>query len=503
MPSIYFTSDHDQFRDALRGFLAKEVDPIAWEKGKRIPPEIWTKMGNLGYLGICYPETWGGSDADIFYSAVFLEEISRMGLGGFSAAVGVQEYMATAHIAKFGSYHLKQGYLAPSIAGEKVGALAISEPDVGSDVANLQCRALREGDFYRVNGSKTFITNGVDGHFATVAVRTGEEGSAGVSLLVMDQGLPGFSSSRLDKMGWHCSDTGLLTFDNVMVPASHLIGKENMGFYYIMECFQLERLVAALTALGGAEACLEMTLKYIKQREAFGRPVARFQVIRHRLADLACELEAARQLTYHACWLYDQNIHAVKECSMAKLKATELGKIIADECLQCYGGYGFMEEYPIARMYRDARAGTIVGGTTEIMKEIIAKIMVDDVQYQAPSHAAQGTQSKEVLHSPDQIFASLPQRYTGPKDLAMIVHFDFQEDDHGAYTVKLQNGTCSVWKGLEDDAHCRVVSPGNLYRDIELGKISPEAAFMGGKIKVTDPPLMLQFMGAFKKLPKT
>ena len=396
MQSIYFNEEHHQFRQHVAEFLQKEVDGPAWEKEKRIPKSIWRRMGELGYLGINFPEELGGSDADFFYSVAFLEEVGRTGLGGFAAAVGVQQYMATAHIQKFGSAELKQKYCGGSIRGELVGALAISEPDAGSDVAALRTRAHEDGDHFVINGSKTFITNGVYGDFVTVAVRTEEQpGTAGLSLLVVDADIPGFSARPLDKMGWYCSDTGELTFEDVRVPKSHLIGQAGMGFYYIMECFQLERLVAALTSNGGSLNCLDMTHAYIRKREAFGKSLSRYQVLRHRLVDLHTELTAARELTNHACWQHDRGLHAVDACSMAKLKSCELSIEIADACLQCFGGYGYMEEYPIARAYRDARVSTIVGGTSEIMREILAKTLIDGVTYKAPSSA--GKSHKQPL----------------------------------------------------------------------------------------------------------
>ncbi len=506
MKSIYFNEEHHLFREAVRVFLEREVDTETWEKEKRIPREMWKKMGELGFLGISFPEVYGGSGADFFHSAVFLEEIGRVGAAGFGIAVGVQEYVATEHILKFGSEELKQGYLVPSIQGDKIGALAVSEPEVGSDVAKLRTRAVRDGDHYVINGAKTFITNGVYGDFVTVAVRTGGDGKNGISLIVVDQGTPGFSASLLQKMGCHCSDTGELNFENVSVPADNLIGQENMGFYYIMECFQQERLVAALSTIGGCETCLETTLEYIRTREAFGRPVSRFQVIRHRLADASCELEAMRQLVYHATWLHNNGEHAVKECSMAKLKATELSKTIADECLQCYGGYGYMEEYPLARMYRDVRAGTIAGGTSEIIREIIAKIIVDGVQYQAPSGAQASSANQTQADSGpamDEIFHSLPERYKGDPALNLCVHFDFQQDGEDTYTVVLKEGACTVATGLQGEADCTVTTAGAVYRDIELGNTSPEAAFMAGQIQVTSIPVMMQYTSAFVRLAKT
>ncbi|HXH18224.1 MAG TPA: acyl-CoA dehydrogenase family protein, partial [Chitinophagales bacterium] len=395
MKSLYFTEEHEIFRQSVRQFVQKEVVPYVekWEEEERIPKEIWKKMGELGFLGINFPEEYGGTGNDFFYSVVLLDEVTRGGCAGFSAAHGVHQYMSTAHILKAGSEELKQKYLPAAIRGTLLGALAISEPNAGSDVANIRTTAVKQGNHYLINGQKTFITNGVYGDFVTVACKTKPDaGYGGISLIVVDQGLPGFTARKLKKIGLRSSDTGELFFENVKVPASNLVGIENQGFYYLMESFQLERLVAGISAIYGAEHGLGMTLKYISEREAFGRPISKFQAIRHRLVELATEIEAAKQLTLHAAWLYDKGEMAVKECSMVKLLTTEVAKQAADICLQCFGGYGYMEEYAVARIYRDARVGTIVGGTSEIMREILSKILIDDVKY----NSAYGTMETKV-----------------------------------------------------------------------------------------------------------
>ena len=263
------------------------------------------------------------------------------------------------------------------MAGELIAALAVSEPDVGSNVQGIRSSARREGDHFIVDGSKTFISNGYYADFITTLVKT----EGGLSLLVIPGDAEGVHRTKLRKMGWHSSDTAEIQFDSVRVPAANLVGQEGMGFYYIMDSFQLERLAGGILCVGANDAILEMTLQYMQEREAFGRPIAKFQALRHRLADLASEVEACRQLVHHTCWLYTKGEFAVKECSMVKLHAAELQKRVADECLQMFGGYGYMEEYPIARAYRDTRVGTIAGGTSEIMREIIAKMMIDDVKY--------------------------------------------------------------------------------------------------------------------------
>jgi len=381
MESVYFTEEHEAFRDVVRRFIVTEVAPHAddWEAARAIPREIFKKMGEQGFLGITVPEAYGGSGADLFFGIAFLEELPRSMMGGFCAAVSVQQFMATPHILRHGSEELKQRYVAASARGEKIGALAISEPDIGSDVASLRTSADLDEEQFVVNGAKTFITNGTCGDFYTVAARTGEiAGAAGIGLLVVDADSPGIARRSIDKMGWHASDTAEIVFDNVRVPRSRMIGDPGRGFAMLMEAFQLERLAAAAVAVGSAQVALETALSYMKSREVFGSALASYQALRHRLADLEADLEAAKQLTYHATWLLQQGRPAVREASMAKLVTTELGKRVADECLQFHGGYGYMEEFPAARLYRDARAATITAGTSEIMREIISRKLIDD-----------------------------------------------------------------------------------------------------------------------------
>ncbi len=379
MKSPYFKEEHHLFRESVRDFLNKEIRPHfdEWEEQQQIPRWAWKKMGEMGYLGLIHEEEYGGMNADFWYSVVFLEELARAGNGGFGCAISVHEYMAINHISRAGSSELKDRFLRPAIAGEAIAALGVSEPDAGSNVQGIRTSARREGDYYIVNGSKTFISNGFYADFITTLVKT----DAGLSLLVIPAEAEGVHRTKLRKMGWHSSDTAEIQFDQVKVPAANLIGQEGMGFYYIMDSFQLERLAGGILCIGANDAILEMTLRYMQEREAFGRPIAKFQALRHRLADLASEIEACRQLVHHTAWLYANGEFAVKECSMVKLHAAELQKRVADECLQMFGGYGYMEEYPIARAYRDTRVGTIAGGTSEIMREIIAKMMIDDVKY--------------------------------------------------------------------------------------------------------------------------
>ena len=385
MTSQYFNQDHQLFRQSVRQFIEKEVIPNAsiWEAERQIPKSIFKKMGDLGYLGINFSEDYGGTNADLWYSVVFLEEIARSTMGGFSTAVSVHQYMAINHIAKIGSPFLREKYLVPAIAGDKIAALGISEPNAGSDVSAILTTAVRDGDEYVINGSKTFITNGTYGDFITLTCKTNPSaGANGVSLIVVDLNAEGVSRTKLNKMGWHSSDTAEISFDNVRVPLTHLIGQENAGFYYLMESLQLERLVASIMAVSGSELSLELTIQYLHERETFGRPIAKYQAIRHKIAEMATEVDIAREFVYSTCWKFTQGEVMVKECSMAKLFTSELAKRVADGCLQFFGGFGYIEDYPICRIYRDARVGTIAGGTSEIMKEIISKIVVDGAAYQ-------------------------------------------------------------------------------------------------------------------------
>lgn len=384
MQSRYFKEEHALFRQSVRQFITREVVPQTekWETERRIPTAIFRRMGDVGFLGLMYPETYGGTEADFWFSVVFLEELARCGMGGFATAVSVHQFMAINHLYKAGSEELKRKYLVPAIAGKKVAALGISEPNTGSDVSAIRTTAVRSGDYYLVNGTKTFISNGTYGDFITLAVKTSpDEGINGISLLLVELDAPGITRTKLNKMGWHSSDTAEISFDGVSVPVSNLIGTEGSGFYYLMESLQLERLVAGIMAVSGAGVVLEWTLQYLQEREAFGRKIAKFQAIRHTIADVATEVEVAREFVHSTCWKFSEGQNVVKECSMAKLFTSEMQKRVVDTCLQFFGGYGYMEDFPISRAYRDARVGTIAGGTSEIMREIISKIVVDAVDY--------------------------------------------------------------------------------------------------------------------------
>lgn len=383
----YFTEDHDLFRQSFRDFLEKEVRPNIdqWEKDGQLPRDIYKKFGAMGFFGINFPEQYGGLDLDIWHNVIFDEEIARMNSGGFGASIGAHPLLALTHINAEGNDWQKQEYLVPGIKGEKIGCLAITEPGGGSDVGAVRTTAVRDGDHYIVNGAKTFITNGVLSDFIIAVVATKPEYKAkGKSLLIIDRDTPGVSARILDKLGWRASDTGEISFDDVKVPATHLLGEENRGFFYIMQHFVSERLSMSIGAVAASDYALECTLKYIQEREAFGKKLNRFQVLRHRIAQMAAEIEMNRHFVYSLYERYQRGDYLVKEASMAKLQCTKLADKVMTECLQMFGGYGYMEDYPLARMFRDTRLGQIGGGTSEILCEIISKIMIDGQGYVAP-----------------------------------------------------------------------------------------------------------------------
>lgn len=377
--SPYFNEEHQMFRDSVRTFLDKEFVPHfpEWEKNNEIPRWAWQKMGEMGYLGICHESKYGGLEADMFSNVIFNEELSRTLNSGFAIAVAVHVYMATNHIAKAGNDFQKEKYLAPAINGDKIAALGMSEPAVGSNVKGLKTTAIDNGDHYLVNGSKIFITNGYYADFITLCCNTEE----GLSLLIVDLDSPGVSRNKLAKIGWHSSDTAEVFFEDVKVPKENLLGESGRGFYYLSESLQMERLVLAMNSVGLMDGVWDITMRYMQEREAFGKPISKMQALRHRMANIKSELESVRQLIYHTAWQIEHDVFAVNACSMCKLLSAELHKRFVDECLQMFGGYGFMEEYPIAQAYRDARCASIIGGTSEIMREIIAKMSIDGVQY--------------------------------------------------------------------------------------------------------------------------
>lgn len=370
----YFTDEHDLFRKSVREFALREIAPHAeeWERTGSFPRDLFRKAGEQGFLSIRFPQEYGGQGLDYWYTVVLCEELVR-GVLGVAVDLMVHTELATSAIAKHGTPEQKRRYLPKIVKGEELFALGITEPGHGSNVAGVQTTAKREGDAFVVNGSKTFISNGSRADFITLAVRTGGPGKRGVSLLIFPAKTEGFTVGRkLQKMGAKSSDTVELSFDNCRVPAENLVGEEGKGFYYIMDLFQGERLVLASLANGLMTLCYEEALKYARQREVFGQPIIGYQLWRHRLADLLTTIEASKQLTYHACDILCRTGHAQREISMAKLFSCEAAKRVAAEALQIHGGYGFMEEYPVARLYRDTSALSVGAGTSEIMREIIA-----------------------------------------------------------------------------------------------------------------------------------
>jgi alkylation response protein AidB-like acyl-CoA dehydrogenase len=503
--SYYFNEDHELFRRSIREFLEKEAIPNIdrWEAEGKIDRELWKKFGEMGYFGLCFPEEYGGSNLDFFYNVVMLEEISKIFSGGFAITAAVQVFMSTPYIISHGSTYLKENYLKPAIAGEKIGCIGITEPGAGSDAANIQTRARREGDYYIVNGSKTFITNGVYGDFVILVCKTNPDaGAAGVSLLVLDLNAEGVTKNKLKKLGWHSSDTAELHFDEVKVPVKNLLGDEGKGFYYLMGGLQLERLAGSIMAYAGCEAAVEYSLKYMSERSAFGRTINKFQVLRHRVAQLASEIECTKFFVLHTCRMHADGKYAVKESSMAKLLSTELADKCMYQCLQFFGGYGYMEEYKVARAFRDSRIGTIGGGSSEIMREIIAKMVIDDVNYsRAESHIVDRTGEQKPLAAKD-IIRALPSRLKKEKaaNVSGLYHFDIAGPNGGQFTVKLEQGNCEILDGLQGDAKCLTEVEDSVYEGIELGKANPQEALMAGKLKVSNIMEMMTFGGLFKRM---
>lgn len=387
MNSYFFTEEHELFRQSFRDFLEQEVRPNIdqWEKDGQLPRSIYKKFGDMGYFGLNRPEEYGGLGLDLWYNVIFDEEIARMNSGGFGASIGAHPMLALTHLTHEGTEAQKQKYLVPGIKGELIGCLAITEPFGGSDVQAIRTTAVKQGDHYIVNGSKTFITNGVLSDFIIAAVKTNPEAkAAGISLLIIDRDTPGVSATFLTKLGWHASDTGEIAFDEVKVPVENLLGDEDRGFFYIMQHFVSERLSMALGGVAASAYALEITLKYISERKAFGRTINKFQVLRHRIAQMAAEIEMNRAFVYSLYKRFIDGDYLVKEASMAKLLGTQLSDKVMTQCLQMFGGYGYMEEYPLARMFRDSRLGQIGGGTSEILCEIISKSMIDGRGYSQP-----------------------------------------------------------------------------------------------------------------------
>ena len=384
MSSMYFTEEHELFRQSLKDFLQKEVVPHIekWEKNGHIERFIWTKFGEMGFFGLAYPEEYGGLNLDLFYTVILLEELQKIDSGGFAAAMWAHAYLAMTHVNKEGDHAIKEKYLTASITGEMIGCLCITEPYGGSDVAGMRTTAVKKGDTYVINGSKTFITNGVTSDYLVVAAKTNPElGNKGISIFIMDRDIPGVSATKLDKLGWRASDTGEIAFDNVVIPASHLMGEENKGFPYIMQHFALERLIMGVNAHARAEYALDYAKNYMSEREAFGRSIDKFQALRHAYADCYADMLMCKEFNYTVAKRLDKGEYVVKEATISKLRSTKMADEVIYQCLQFLGGYGYMEDFPMARLFRDSRLGPIGGGTSEILREIIAKMVIDEKDY--------------------------------------------------------------------------------------------------------------------------
>jgi acyl-CoA dehydrogenase len=373
----YFTTVHDMVRRSVKEFIDKEVRPFIdeWEEAGSFPREIYKKAGDVGILGIGYPEECGGTPGDIFFTIAASEELMRSGSGGFAAGLG-SLHIALPPIIRRGTDEQKELFVNPVIAGDRIAALAITEPGGGSDVSNLSTTAARDGDHFIVNGNKTFITSGIRADQITCAVRTGDPGAHGISMLVIESDTPGYSVSKpLKKTGWWASDTAEIFFDDCRVPVANLIGEENQGFYAIMENFQGERLSLAVMAYMTAQMALEEATAYARERTAFGKPLSGFQVTRHKLVDMATWVDVAKEYTWRVAAKIDSGIDQIKQVSMAKNFACSVSDRVTYDAVQLFGGYGTMRGHLVERLYRDNRILSIGGGTTEIMKEIISKLM--------------------------------------------------------------------------------------------------------------------------------
>ena len=376
--SELFRPEHDELRREVRAFVEREIAPHAeqWERDESFPRDLFKRAGELGFFGMKFPEDVGGSGPDILADAVVTEEFARGGSAGVSASLGAHKDLASLYVYNFGNAEQHRRWLAPSIRGEIVGALGVTEPDVGSDVAGIKTSAKRDGDGWLINGAKMFITNGSWADYVVVAAKTDPDaGHAGITLFVVDTDTPGFSSRRMRMLGWRTGQTGELTLQDVRVPDENMLGDEGSGFYAIMQNFVWERLIMALAQVAGAQRIYDYAKDYALDRNAFGRPIGKFQVWRHRFADIATRVEAGRALTYSALRLYSEGENPIKEAAMAKLYTSEVAFHAADEAVQVLGGYGYMMEFAAQRAWRDARLGPIGGGTSEIMRELIGRML--------------------------------------------------------------------------------------------------------------------------------
>jgi alkylation response protein AidB-like acyl-CoA dehydrogenase len=371
-----FTEDHERLRESIHAFVVKELAPHAerWE-AETFDDWVFRRMGELGFLGLSMPEAYGGQGGDYPCNLVLAEELVHAKCGGLAMGLAVHTDMATPPILAFGTEAQKQGYLGPAIRGEKISCLGITEPDAGSDVASIRARATRQGDDYVINGAKTYITNGHRADFIVLVTKTDPDaGYDGFTLFLVDMDLPGVTrAKRLEKLGMHASDTAILAFSDVRVPSTAVLGQVGKGFYHIMWELQGERLIGAAGCVAAAQRVFDQSLDYAKERTAFGRPIGGFQVIRHKVAEMATKIETARQLVYATAWRFMNGEYPVREISMAKLHAARVAVEVADECIQIHGGAGYMKEVGIERVWRDMRLNRIGAGTDEIMLDVIGR----------------------------------------------------------------------------------------------------------------------------------
>lgn len=384
MNTMYFTEEHNLFRQSLKDFLQKEVVPHIekWEKDGTVERFIWKKFGDMGFFGVNYPEAYGGLNLDLFYTVIFLEELQKVNSGGFAANMWAHAYLAMTHVNAEGSEAIKEKYLTASINGDMIGCLCVTEPFGGSDVAAMRTTAEKKGDTYVLNGSKTFITNGIYSDYLVVAAKTNPElGNKGISMFIMDRDTPGISATKLDKLGWRASDTAEIAFDNVTIPVENLMGEVNKGFPYIMQHFAFERLIMGINSHARAEFALDYAKQYMSERYAFGKSINNFQALRHAYSDAYANMIVCKEFNYSIAYRLNKGEYVVKEATISKLQSTKMADEVIYQCLQFLGGYGYMEEYPMARLLRDSRLGPIGGGTSEILREIIAKMTLDGKDY--------------------------------------------------------------------------------------------------------------------------
>ena len=376
MASPFYTEEHEAFRATVRRFVDKEIAPFAtqWDEAGEFPRSLYARAGELGLLGLGFPEDYGGVAGDRFMWIVLIQELARCGAGGISAGL-FSHSIGAPPIARAAQAEVKARVLPEILSGRKISALAITEPGGGSDVANLQTTARRDGEHYVVNGQKAFITSGLRADYITTAVRTGGAGAAGVSLLLIEGDTPGLTRTKLDKMGWWASDTAMLYFDECRVPASHLIGAEGSGFKLIMQNFNDERLTMAAGATAFARVCLDEAIRYARERQTFGQPLVRHQVIRHKLVDMAQRVAASQAMLELLAWRLDQGESPVAELCMLKNQATQTMAFCASEAVQIFGGAGFMRGAKVERIYREVKVNAIGGGTEEIMKDLASRQM--------------------------------------------------------------------------------------------------------------------------------